>query len=322
MRTALVATVRNEAARIEAFLASIERQTRRPDVVVITDGGSTDATPGLLEAFAARTALPFRWTSVPGNRSRGRNEAIRIANADVLAVTDVSELDPAWFERIVAPLERGDADVVAGWYELLVDSPRERAVGLMTQWSLEQVRPETFLPSSRSVAFTRAAWERVGGYPEDLVTTEDTVFDLRLKGAGLRFVFEPKAVVRWRPATGVRSAYRMYHQFAISDGQAGIFVWSGTRYGVLYLAYLAAVALLLAAAVIAFVSPFASAVLVVLLLVAGGLYLAFRLGKLVGEHLALQVPRAALVVLAMDLSRMAGYIQGRRLRSRGRAPSA
>src|SRR5207244_2133875 len=134
-----------------------------------------------------------------------------------------------WFERIVGPIERGEADVVAGWYELLVESQREKALGLLTQYSIDQIRPDTFLPSSRSVAFTMAAWQRVGGYPEDLDTTEDTVFDLRLREAGLRFTFEPRAIVRWRPAASLGAVYRMYRQFAESDGQARIFLMGGSR---------------------------------------------------------------------------------------------
>ncbi|MDX1535016.1 MAG: glycosyltransferase, partial [Thermoplasmata archaeon] len=199
MRTALIATVLNEAAAIDEFLRSMEAQTRTPDVIVVTDGGSTDGTLDRLAAFAASTSLPFQHAEVPGNRSVGRNEAIRVSEADVIAVTDVTVLDPAWFETIVAPLEAGEADVVAGWYEVLATTKKERAVGLLTQFSPHQVDPDTFLPSSRSIAFTRSAWEAVGGYPEAYAKNEDTVFDIELRRAGLRFAFAPDAVARWRP---------------------------------------------------------------------------------------------------------------------------
>src|SRR3989475_12087485 len=99
----MIATVRNEEARLPEFLASLERQTARPDVVVVTDGGSTDRTADLLRDFAAKTSPPFRWAVVSGNRSRGRNEASRMANADVLAVTEGSVRQPAWFESIHSP---------------------------------------------------------------------------------------------------------------------------------------------------------------------------------------------------------------------------
>src|SRR5256886_3752694 len=140
----------------------MERQTVRPDVVIVTDGGSTDGTPQLLEAFAQRTALPFRWESAPGNRSLGRNTAIRLADADVIASTDVSVLDSMWFERIVGPIERGEADVVAGWYELLVESRRGKALRLLTQYSIYQIPPGTLLPRFRSRAVTIAARQPVG----------------------------------------------------------------------------------------------------------------------------------------------------------------
>ena len=312
MRTAIIATVRNEAVRLPEFLSSLERQTRAPDVVVVTDGGSTDGTPGLLAEFAARTSLRFRWLSVPGNRSLGRNVAIRETGAELVAATDVSVLEPTWFERIIEPLERGEADVVGGWYELLVETPQERAVGLLTQWSLDQVRPETFLPSSRSVAFTRAGWERVGGYPEDLATTEDTAFDLRLRAAGLRFAFRPDAVVRWRPATDAAGAYRMYHHFAETDAHARLFFRSPSRYPLIIAAYVLADLLVIAG----IVWP----VLWALLLVLAPAYLLFRVRKVLRPGLLSQVPYAMYIVVGLDMAMFLGYVRGVATRRRQAVP--
>src|SRR2546427_11201817 len=129
MRSAIVATVLNEARHIREFLASLEAQTRIPDVIVITDGGSTDGTPEMLHDFAASTRLPLHWEIVAGNRARGRNAAIQVADADVIAVTDVNVLEPGWFERIVDPLLRGEADVVAGWDQPAGGNRRGGGVG-------------------------------------------------------------------------------------------------------------------------------------------------------------------------------------------------
>src|SRR2546425_3731991 len=173
MRSAIVATVLNEARHIREFLASLEAQSRIPDVIVITDGGSTDGTPEMLHDFAAATRLPLHWEIVAGNRARGRNAAIQVADADVIAVTDVNVLEPGWFERIVDPLVRGEADVVAGWYEPIGEKPRGRAVGRRTGYTPEEIDPDRFVPASRRIAFTRAAWERGRGYEGQLVTSED-----------------------------------------------------------------------------------------------------------------------------------------------------
>src|SRR2546430_13754504 len=100
----------------------------------------------MLHEFAAATRLPLHWEIVAGNRARGRNAAIQVADADVIAVTDVNVLEPHWFERIVDPLVRGEADVVAGWYEPIREKPPERAVGRMEGYSLREDYPGPVVP--------------------------------------------------------------------------------------------------------------------------------------------------------------------------------
>jgi len=225
-----------------------------------------------------------------------------MANADVIAVTDVSVLEPTWFERIVAPIERGDADIVAGWFELFVHSPRERVIGLLTQWSRDQVRPATFLASSRSFAFTHSVWARAGGYPEAFAGNEDTIFDLAVERLRPRKGFVPDAVVRWRPADSARMVYRQHRKYAVGDGQAAIFLFRGTRYAALFAMYGIVVLLLIAGM---FWWP-----LWILLLGGASLYAGFRVRKVARAGLWSFVPYAILVVIAWDLSRMVGYTAG------------
>ena len=312
VRTALVVTVRNEAARIEEFLASLEAQTRTPDVIVVTDGGSTDGTQAALAGFAARTSLPFRWLEVPGNRSKGRNAAIEGSQADLIAMTDASVPDAAWFERIIAPLETGTTDLVSGWYELRADRPQERCIGLLTQYSLNQVDPSRFLPSSRSVAFTRDLWERAGRYPEVYSGNEDTIFDLAMERLRPRKAFVSDAVVRWRPAHSVRQVYRQYERYAEGDGQAAIFLTKETRYAAYFAAYGGGLALLVLGAL------WWPAWL--LLVIALSAYFVARIRKVLSAGMGRLVPYAIAVIVAWDVGRIVGYTKGRldRLR-RGRA---
>jgi len=303
MRSAIIVTVLNEARHIRELLTSLESQTRIPEVIVITDGGSTDGTQEMLQDFASTTQLPFHWAVVPGNRSRGRNAAIRLADAATIAVTDVNVLEPQWFERIVEPLERRDADVVAGWYAPIGDTPRERAMGCMTLYSIEQIEPGSFVPASRSIAFTRAAWERVGGYEEQLDAAEDTYLVLAMRRAGLRFVFEPRAVVRcWTPAN-VREAFRTYRQYANSDGRARLLAAPQTHYGPLFGTYGAGVVLLILGIwwPISWVALFAGALA----------YVVYRVRKVLEARLPAQVPYSVVVALAVDLAQILGYAEGR-----------
>jgi len=77
------------------------------------------------------------------------------------------------------------------------------------------------LPSSRSIAFKKSAWKKVGGYPENLNYCEDLVFDLKLKKAGLKFAFAPKAIVFWPQKKTLKGAVKQFFNYAVGDGMAG-----------------------------------------------------------------------------------------------------
>ncbi|HLA45557.1 MAG TPA: hypothetical protein VJZ27_19065, partial [Aggregatilineales bacterium] len=98
-----------------------------------------------------------------------------------------------------------------------------------------EIVPEKFLPSSRSVAFCKTTWEAVGGYPEWLDYSEDLVFDLRLKAKYGDFVFVPTASVYFKPRKSLRSFFRQYYLYARGDGKADL--WR-KRHVARYITYL------------------------------------------------------------------------------------
>jgi hypothetical protein len=100
---------------------------------------------------------------------------------------------------------------------------------------LRDVSSETFLPSSRSVAFRKAAWEACGGYPEWLDYCEDLIFDLRLRDLYGPFAFASEAVVHFRPRGTLKAFFKQYYQYARGDGKADL--WR-RRHAIRYLTYL------------------------------------------------------------------------------------
>jgi len=83
----------------------------------------------------------------------------------------------------------------------------------------DEVDPETFLPSSRSIAFRKSAWDAAGRYPEHLSHNEDTAFAVTLRDASPNFVFEPRAVVYWRPRGSLLRVFAQFFRYAYGDGQ-------------------------------------------------------------------------------------------------------
>ena len=226
MPISLIMTVRNEAASLPGLLDSSLLGTLLPDEIVIVDGGSTDGTQQVAQSYSNR--LPVRVIERPGaNISEGRNAAIAAATYDLIAVTDAGvRLDPCWLELLTAPLlaPSSSVDVVSGWFAADPQTPFERAMGATVLPAPEDVNPSTFLPSSRSVAFRKAAWHEVGGYPEWLDYSEDLVFDIALRDAGKQFALAPGAVAHFRPRGDLRAFYRQYYRYARGDGKANLWL--------------------------------------------------------------------------------------------------
>jgi glycosyltransferase involved in cell wall biosynthesis len=210
VKVSLVMTVRNEAESMGPLLRSILAGSVRPDEIVIADGGSTDNTAAIVQAYAS--LLPIRLISVPGaNISEGRNAAIRAARHEVIACTDAGvRLSPDWLAHLVEPFnEDALLDVVSGFFLPDPQTPFEVAMGATVLPTLEDVDPGTFLPSSRSIAFRREAWERAGGYPEWLDYCEDLVFDMSLASGSHPRRSSTSALARtWEPFSCSISATR------------------------------------------------------------------------------------------------------------------
>ena len=236
MIISLIVTVLNEARSLPALLNTIAAQTRQPDEVVVCDGGSTD---GTLDLLRAETRFPLRLIERPGaNISQGRNAAIEAASGDVIASTDAGvRLAPTWLERLSAPFAAGTTSVVAGFFLPDVHTPFEIAMGATVLPQLDEIDPAKFLPSSRSVAFTKAAWQAIGGYPEWLDYCEDLIFDFRLRDRFGAFAFAPEAVAYFKPRASIKAFFKQYYLYARGDGKANLWL---KRHLIRYATYLVA----------------------------------------------------------------------------------
>ncbi len=198
MKVSLVFTTLDEEDSIAALLDSVAAQTRQPDDVVMVDGGSQDRTVARAEAY--RDRLPLRVLQAPGaNISRGRNIAIAAALSDVIACTDSGVRLPSnWLAELVRPIEAGAAGA-AGFFHSEGRGAFQVALGATVLPHADDIDPESFLPSCRSAAFRKEAWECAGGFPEWLDYCEDLVFDLALRRLYGPFAFVPSASVAFPP---------------------------------------------------------------------------------------------------------------------------
>jgi len=228
MKRALIATLYNEADNLTEWWDCLKRQSVSPDEIAIVDGGSTDGTWETLLKLrdAAAQRIPVRLERRKCNIAEGRNLAIGLTQAGIIAANDAGNLpEPKWFEEITRPLLADETlDVVGGRSVPLIKNAFQE---FLRQFDPEPPEPATsgeIYPSSRNIAFRRQAWADVGGYPEWLtLTAEDALFNFELHKIGKKFAYNPAALVRWPVRESAEAYYKMLYGYGYGAAEARLY---------------------------------------------------------------------------------------------------
>ena len=254
----VILTVLNEEGSIGGLLDSLAEQTRVPNQVLICDGGSVDGTVAAVNDAVATHGDRLGEVDVfvipRANISRGRNEAIARARGPLIAATDAGvRLDRHWLERITSPWHCPEEDAesakplaAGGFFVPDANTVFETAMSATVLPVVDEIDPDRFLPSSRSVAFLKSTWQAAGHYPEWLDYCEDLIFDFNVNALNPTnasgFKWRPEAIVHFRPRSSFRSFWKQYYRYARGDGKADL--WR-KRHAIRYASYLVALPLLL-----------------------------------------------------------------------------
>jgi GT2 family glycosyltransferase len=211
VRASIVVPVFNGRRWLPGLVASLRAQTDAPLEVIAVDNGSTDGAP----AWLAENAPEVRILDLGANRgfaaaanagiAAARGEAVALVNSDV-------ELDPGWLGHALGALRADEGlAAVATKMVTLGDPGRVDDAGdvLRRDGVCEQrgrgrpddgrwdVPGEVFAACAGAALYRRAAVEAVGGFDERLFSyLEDVELGLRLRLAGWRCAWEPRAVAR------------------------------------------------------------------------------------------------------------------------------
>lgn len=226
LKSSLICTVFNEENSITEFLESISNQSKKPDEIIIVDGGSSDKTIKKILKFGSdkKRKLNLRVIVKRGNRSVGRNEAVNNAEGEIILSSDAGcILNEHWVEKIIKPFDNKNIDVVAGYYKGISKNIFEKSLIPYVLVMEDKINKNEFLPATRSMAFRKNVWKKVGGFDEKLSHNEDYAFANKIKNLGLKTIFIKDAVVFWKPRGSIKNAFVMFLRFAYGDAESGIF---------------------------------------------------------------------------------------------------
>lgn len=209
----------DERGYIERCLEGFSRQTYPLDRLdlVIVDGGSTDGSRIIADAWAAR----HPWVRVVENPRKKASAAFNIgigaAGGDIVCLFSAhGEPDPTYVERSVEVLRETGAAGVGGAYRHEGLDPVSNAIGLAMVSPFGMASPHRLARSRRDVdtishpAYERAALLAVGVFDESLQRNSDYEMNYRLRAAGYRLVFDPSIGSLYRPRPSLRALAKQF----------------------------------------------------------------------------------------------------------------
>jgi len=221
----VVVPVRNEEDSVRCLIEGLLAQTLPPREIVITDGGSIDATREIIEEFIGRGA-PVRMIreedSMPG---RARNVGVEHAQCDWIAFTDAgTRPEPQWLAALAGRVgDQADVDVVYGSFAPIVDSFfKECAAMAYLPPPLDIEGAATSSKSIASALMRRGVWAAVGGFPEHLRSAEDLLFMQRIEARGFRELRAPEAMVHWNIQANLWRTFKRFVTYARNNIRAGL----------------------------------------------------------------------------------------------------
>ena len=309
MKISVVVPVLNEAQSIRTLLDGLLNQTRPPDEILIVDGGSTDATPRIVEEYKAQTArvrLIREANALPG---RGRNVGAANATHEWLAFIDAGVRPHTdWLAGIAGRAESDPTvDVVYGAWEPVTDSFFKECSAIAYAYVPENGVDE----QSRAILSSlmrRSVWQKAGGFSEHLRSAEDLLFMSKIDECGFKTAYAPNAVVSWSLPSSLGRTFSRFFTYSRNNLKAGL----GRQWQVsIVLRYL----VLLAAAVVLYLVaawwPLAVIAMLLLMFVARAIAVLWRNRVRFPAGLVRNIARVLMsipILITLDAATIAGAI--------------
>jgi glycosyltransferase involved in cell wall biosynthesis len=220
----VILPLRNEARRLRACLAAVLAQDYPPDrlEVLAVEGGSTDATPAIIDELARADDRLRRLANPAGIVPSAMNIGLAAARGAVIVRVDGHTLiAPDYVRQCVAALARTGAVNVGGPMRPAGEGYWGRAVALATCSPFgigngafhHAGREDDAVDTVYLGAFRREALLAAGGYDEELVRNQDDELNYRLRAAGGRIALTPAIRSTYFNRGTLRALWRQYWQY-------------------------------------------------------------------------------------------------------------
>ncbi len=183
----------NVERHVEAAVRSAWAQTLVPAEVIAVDDGSTDGTPVVLERLVSEH--PGR-LQVITQRNKGanaaRNAGVRATHSEYVQFLDADDVLHTDKLACQVALARAGADVVVGGYRNKYVNGRADEVVMPFEGDAWEGLVRTRLGTTSANLFARGLLVRIGGWDEQLRSSQDYELLFRCMKSGARVVMDPR----------------------------------------------------------------------------------------------------------------------------------
>lgn len=229
MRVALIIPTRNAGPHLDRLLPALAAQTRQPDQFLVVDSSSRDDSAARLAAFGARVhVIPAERFNHGGTRRWASAQVD--ADALIYLTQDAVPAGPDAFARLLDELY-ADAGTGAAYGRQL---PHPGAGLLAAQARRFNYPPQgaskrladaprlgikTCFSSDAFCAYRRDALSAVGGFPADVIGSEDAHVAARLILAGYTLRYAASACVQHSHDYTLAEEFRRYFDIGVFYGR-------------------------------------------------------------------------------------------------------
>ncbi|MBU4636520.1 glycosyltransferase family 2 protein [Pseudomonas chlororaphis] len=229
MKVALIIPARNAGAHLDRLLPALTAQTLQPDSVLVVDSSSTDDTVSRFRQFGARVEVIAAQQFNHGGTRRWASEQVD-ADALILLTQDAIPATPQTFANLIQELEEDPriglaygrqlphpgAGILEAQSRHFNYSPQSRSKSLADAGELGI---KTCFSSDSFSVYRRSALQAVGGFPEDVIGSEDAHVAARMLLNGYLVRYAASACVQHSHSYSLMQEFRRYFDIGVFYGR-------------------------------------------------------------------------------------------------------
>ncbi|ATN13125.1 glycosyl transferase [Pseudomonas sp. FDAARGOS_380] len=229
MRTSLIIPTRNAASHLDRLLPALRMQTLQPDEMLVVDSASGDDTVARFREFGARVEVIDARDFNHGGTRRWASEQVG-GDALIVMTQDAIPATAETFANLIAELQLEPLNGVA--YGRQLPHPGAGVLGAQSRHfnypatsrskslaDAPHLGIKTCFSSDSFSVYRRSALQAVGGFPQDVIGSEDAYVAARMVLAGYQVRYAASAQVYHSHDYRLLEEFKRYFDIGVFYGR-------------------------------------------------------------------------------------------------------